>query len=377
MRKHIATATAAVAVAFAANHGALADSQGYVVSNWAPAMNNFDESGCPEGKNALANEIAEYTLKSQGMPQDQIQKLVPPNMSEEEYGKLVAWRGRKDGQPVNVYIHPLSVPDPQIRLDQAKEGFGFNLDGKVNPLDYVDAATKEVGVDNAAARVFGCFDRTRGTRDVPSGNWSYRWSNHYNAGNSWLLTIDNQSDRPLDFKNEDSVTVTFYRGQQKPMLNAAGYQRNASYTIDPNKTLRTLTAFKGKIRNGEFISDVTPQFRMIGSSRIQPIFDFKSARMRMEFKPDGSIEGFVGGYMPIKMIYFPFGDYAYQAEYAGGMDVAGVYHALRKYADSDIDIDPKTGNRTRISQTYQVLGVPAFVSESPDAIGVGQKVAAR
>ncbi len=362
MRHSIAIASAAMALAVGANQ-AQAESKGYIISNWAPAMNNFDESGCPEGKNPTIAEITAYTLKNQGMPADQIAKIVTPQgVNRQAVGDRLVMRGNKDGQAVNAYLHPLSAPDPKIKLEMNKEGFGFNLDGKVGPLDYFDPLTKESGVDNAAARVFGCFDRTRGTLEQPPGNWSYRWT-HYMEGNSWLLSIDNHSDRPLDFKNEEKVTVTFYRGHQIPMMNSAGYQRDVTYTIDPNSELKTLTKFKGKIKDGVFMSERTPQFRMIASSRVQPVFDFKSALMRMTFKEDGQLLAFVGGYLPIKMVYFPFGDYASSAESAGGMDVVGVYHALQRNADSDIDMVGKT--RTRISQTYQLSAVPAYLIEEP------------
>ena len=365
MRHSIAIASAAMTLVLGATQ-ARAESQGYIISNWAPAMNNVDDSGCPDGKNPTIAEITAYTLKNQGVPQDQIAKIVTPEgIDAKAVGDRLVNRGRKDGEAVYAYTHPLTAPDPHIKLEMSKEGFGFNLDGKVGPTDYTDPLTKQAGVDNMAARVFGCFDRTRGTLDAPPGNWSYRWTTHYNNGNSWLLSVDNHADRPLNFQNEEKVTVTFYRGQQKPMQNSSGYQSGVTYTIDPTSELKTLTTFKGSIKDGVFQSEVTPQFRMIASPRLQPVFDFKSARMRITFKEDGKLLGFVGGYQPIKMIYFPFGNYANFGENVGGMDVVGLYQALQKNADTDID---KVGDtRTRISQTYQLSAVPAYLIQQPAA----------
>ena len=366
MRRHLVLATAVMALC--GTQAAVAGSQGYVVSNWVPAMNNVDDSGCPQGRNPSAPEILTYTLKEQGVPEDQIAKLTEATtLNSRSFGKYTGMRGKEDGKPVNIYTHPLSAPDPHIKLDQAKEGFGFNLDGKDGPLNYTDPLTKETGVDNAAARVFGCFDRTRGTHEVPPGNWSYRWT-HYAEGNSWLIEVTNNSSKPLNFQNEDNVTVKFYRGMQPPLRSDSGYQRNVTYTIDPDIRLKSLTSFKGKIKDGVFIADVTPEFRMIASPRINPVFDFKSVHMRMTFNHDGTIEAFVGGYLPIKEVYFPFGNYGAQAEYIGGMDVSGLYYALQQNADTDIDRDKKTGKRTRISQTYQVEGVPAYLVRVPVAI---------
>ena len=367
MRKHLAIATT-VALGLSAGHLALAGSQGYIVTNWVPAMNNVDDSGCPGGRNPGPRDVLIASLKERGMTQEEIDKIADPTkLNTTIYGQYMGRRGKDGDKPVSIYTHPLSVPDTNIKLDQAKEGFGFNLDGKEGPLDYTDPLTHETGVDNVAARVFGCFDRTRGTYKAPPGNWSYRWT-HYTEGNTWLVEVANNKAEPLNLESEDNVTVKFYRGMQLPIKNGVGYQRNVTYTIDPDTRLKSLTSFKGKIRKRVFTAEVTPEFRMIASPRIHPVFDFKSVHMRMTFNPDGTVEAFVGGYVPIEQVYFPFGSYGIYAEYTGGMDLVGVYHALQKNADTDIDRDPKTRQRTRISQTYQLSAVPAFLARVAAAI---------
>ncbi len=360
MRKQIATASLVAALAVSASQTAQAESRGYIVSLWVPAMNNPNEKlECPKGKNASGPEILAYSLANNGMSRADIDKIVTPEMTRSTFEELIGARGRKDGKPVNVYMHPLSVPDPSIQLDQSSEGFGFNLDGKVDEFDYTDPLTKEAGVDNNAARVFGCFDRTRGTYEAPPGNQSFRWQTHYSAGASWLMEVTNDSDRPINWQNDDHVTIKFYRGQQVPLMGAAGHQRNVSYTIDPQIALRQANAFKGKIVGGQFVSERTNQFRMIASARVQPVFDFKSALMRATFKPNGDMEAFVGGYLPINMVYFPFGDYGTSGEYNGGLDAAGAYYALKRMADTDMDA--VNGQRTRISMTYLARAVPAYL----------------
>jgi hypothetical protein len=366
MRKYLVMATSVAALC--AGQVALAGSLGFVVSNWSPAMNNVDDSGCPEGRNPGPREVMIASLKARGVPQDQIDKATDPTkLNTRIYGQYMGMRGQEGGRPVSAFTHPLTVPDSHIKLDQYKEGFGFNLDGKEGPLDYIEPMTHERGVDNVVARVFGCFDRTRGTYKAPPGNWAYRWT-HYTEGNTWLVEVSNNSNAPLNLQNEANVTVSFFRGMQTPIRNGVAYQRNVTYTIDPDSRLRVLNSFKGAIRNGVFTAELTPEFRMIGSPRIQPVFDFKSVHVRMNFTSDGSIEGFVGGYVPIEQVYFQYGNYGMTAEYLGGMDVIGVYHALQKNADSDIDIDPDTGKRTRISETYQISAVPAFLNRVSTAI---------
>ena len=367
--KHTLAIVVAAALCLAAAHTAHAERRGYVINLFVPAMNNNDDSDCPQGKNPTAPGILERILAEQGMPKTEIDKLMT-GFNNGVFNQYATMRGRVDGKPVNVYHHPMSVPDPHITLAVMKEAFGFNLDGKDGPGKYVDPLTGEKGVNNAAARVFGCFDRTRGTLETPPVNWSVRW-NYYSYGNSWLIEIKTPDDRPLTFKDDDVVEVTFYRGLQPPIKNSQGYQRDMTYSVDPDPRLQGNT-FKGKIRNGMFQSDQPFDFKLIASTRLNPVFDFKRSRLRLAFKPDGALEGLMGGFMPITMVYFPFGNYANGAEFNGGMDIPGVYYALRQQADTDIDADPTTGARTRISQTYLIRAVPAFLVRSEATLDTNQ-----
>ena len=361
MRTHTSLVALAAALGLAATQPAQAESRGYVVSLFVPAMNNNDDSDCPEGKNPIAPEILARVLKDQGKSQAEIDKIMGPGVfNNRVFTEYATMRGRIDGKPVNVYHNPLSVPDPHIKLAVTKQVFGFNLDGKEGPDEGVDPLTGEKGVNDAAARVFGCFDRTRGTLDSPPANQSVRW-NYNSYGHSWLLEVV-KPDGPLSFKNDDNVEVHIYRGVQPPAKNAGGYQRYMTYDVDPDPRLQS-NVFRGKIRNGMFLADAPASFYMIASPRVQPYYDFKQARLRLSFKPDGSVEGFMGGFLPITMVYFPFGDYASGAEFNGGMDIPGVYYALRRVADTDLDADPKTGARTRISHTYLIRAVPAFLAQ--------------
>lgn len=341
-----------------ATQPAWAETRAYVINLFVPAMNNKDDSDCPHGKNPIAPGILEGILRQEGVAEAQIQNLLKPGTFDGRlFDQYATYRGKIDGEAVNVYHHPLSVPDPHIKLSEGKEAFGFNLDGQDGQYKWIDPLTGEKGVNNAAARVFGCFDRTRGTFEAPPTNWSVRWG-YYNWGHTWLLEV-----KADNFQNADHAEINFYRGVQPPAKNSQGFQRYMTYEVDPDPRTRS-NRFHGKIHNGMFVSDASVRFWMISSPRLQPEFDFKAARLRLSFKPDGSIEGFLGGFLPITMVYFPFGDYASGAEFNGGMDIPGVYYALKRLADTDIDKDPKTAERTRISQTYQILAVPAFLAGS-------------
>jgi hypothetical protein len=101
MRRHLVIATAAVALYGV--QAALAGSQGYIVSNWAPAMNNVDDSGCPQGRNPGPREIMIASLKERGVLQKKSTSSLIRQMNE-AYGRYMA-RRYKDGQAVRHVTH--------------------------------------------------------------------------------------------------------------------------------------------------------------------------------------------------------------------------------------------------------------------------------
>ncbi len=109
------------------------------------------------------------------MSQADIDKALASKDFGQRYRTEAPLRGRKDGQPVLSYEYSLSGSEPRSSSISPKKDTAFNLDGKVGALDYTDPLTKETGVDNVAARIIGCIDRTRGTLDAPVGNTMLRW----------------------------------------------------------------------------------------------------------------------------------------------------------------------------------------------------------
>ena len=106
-------------------------------------MNNFDDSGCPTGRNDGAKQIMQYTLKDQGMPQDQIAKLTDPNtMNQPLFGEHSAMRGKENGKPANIYSILCLVPirTHQARSGQRKASASIST-AKDGPLNYTDPLT--------------------------------------------------------------------------------------------------------------------------------------------------------------------------------------------------------------------------------------------
>src|SRR5215475_10715286 len=133
---------------------AKAETRGYVVS-WFYTAAESQKDDCPDGTNPLSDVMVKQFLIDMGKTKEEIDKLYedyPNNLYVPLY-----MRGKRDGKWVNVYADPTSVPDPNIKFAKGHVAYGFNLDGKDGPNDFVDPQTGQHGVDNMLYRVLGCF----------------------------------------------------------------------------------------------------------------------------------------------------------------------------------------------------------------------------
>ena len=326
-------------------------SRGYVVSFMIPAMYNLNEKDeCPNGKNIDGPGLLERIVREKGASEDEVKAAIDPDTFDMyKMGQLSTFRGRKDGKPIDVFLHPLSNPEPMEFL-QSKHGIGFDLDGKATDQTFTDPITGESGVDNQMSRILGCTDLNRGT---PESRGKAAYGGGGRGGLAWLISVDGADN----LQNDDSVTIRISRAVQNVVRGSKGIQKNVTYTIDTSDPRQQNNVYRGKIKDGVFVSDKPVDFFMSGGGSYE---DLKRSRIRMEFKPDGTLEAFLGGYENIKMAY------ASESIQRGigeqhGESSPGFYQAMVKLADTDIDKDPKTGIRTRISSTYQIGAVPAFV----------------
>jgi hypothetical protein len=334
-----------------------AETRGYVVSWFVPAMNSIDGyKDCPDGVNPDQAQLLTSILRDKGLPEKEVASLTAPEAVQRNFNRLAPFRGKIGTETVDVYLHPLSKRET-IKLLDYPYGLGFNLDGRDGKGNFTDPLTGEKGVDNELSRVFGCFDRTRGTPDVMPGNAVTIWRGGH-LGMSWLIEVRGADN----LQNDDDVEVSIYRGLQPTTANSSGdVQRNMTYTVDTDPRMQN--TFRGRIKDGLFVSnpDATIDFFMVADMRVQGYYDFKRTRLRLEFRPDGSVRGYVGGYLPIKLVYSRHTQARAEGEYNNGFSFPAVYQAMLALADTDIDKDAATGMRTRISATYQIRGVPAFL----------------
>jgi len=110
------------------------------------------------------------------------------------------------------------------------------------------------------------------------------------------------------------------------------------------------------------ISADSNSISLLADNYIVSAFQFDKARLRFNLKPDGTLTGMIGGYMPWYPIYHGMSVGGYVEEYAASVDLPGVYYALKKLADGEPD--PVTNENRAISAAYAVDAVPAFVLEA-------------
>jgi hypothetical protein len=292
-------------------------------------------------------------LRRLGYPSSEVERLLADFKPHGEYVQIVTMRGRIDGQPVNVYANPESVPDPHIKLSKGKLAPGFNLDGKVGAGDYTDPQTHETGIDNQMARIMGCESAFR---PQPVGPPPYPASvanilmEEMRAYVIEVSGIDN-------LQNDDDVEVGFYVSLDRPVrASSGGIKPDMTMRVDPDP--RWHNVVHGKIKNGVLTTDPF-NVNLLGDPWWVQSFHWHDARLRLTLNADGSAKGILGGYHPWFAFYWQFGHEGFYQEGINSLDLPGVYYAMKKLADADPD--PKTGQNMSISATYDVEAVPAFV----------------
>ena len=112
-RKSLAAVAAGFAFfSVAAQSTASAENKDFVVRWFMQAANAYkDNSDCPEGLNALPEEMVRKQLIALGMPDAQREELIGGingGSSSAEVREALVYRGRVDGKPVHAYTYPTS-----------------------------------------------------------------------------------------------------------------------------------------------------------------------------------------------------------------------------------------------------------------------------
>lgn len=341
------------------SHTARAETRGYVVSWFYMAAASQDDD-CPDGFNPTSEVFARKILTDMGKKPEEMDKYFkdyPANL----YGAIVM-RGKINGKPAYVYANPTSVPDPQIKTAQGHVAYGFDLDGKDGPNDFVDPETGQHGVDDMAYRALGCFIAQRGAIGTRPTYPVIQWDGTRDQMPAWLVEIKGMEPGQAGQVKDGDVQVGIYRATSPILRNAAGDpQSDMTFKVDPNPRMQNVV--HGTLKDGMITTDPF-EFYMVQDPFGVTEYHFKQARLRFKVNPDGTLRGILGGYEPWLPIYTSFALGGSVNELNLSIDAPGIYYALRRLADAYPD--PKTGQNTYISASYWIEAVPAFVVHPGD-----------
>ena len=346
-----------------------AATQSFVLSYFYPA-NYYGEDTCPHGLNPLADVFFKRDLRLLGIPQAEIDAMFNKDYSVQNGKTTTRWVSvvatRGNGRD-SVYLHPTTVPDAHLMPAVGRFGYGFNLDGRgeASPNSYEDPETHEKGVNNQLFRVLGCVQAYKGyPPPQPPLEAEYRWDYSRAAMGAWLITIS-----APDLTRDGDVTVTLETSIDPVTAQDANahLQSDMTYRVTAHPASRNV--LHGRIKDGVIITDPAT-IAMRCDAYIQPLYEFLNARMRLEVKPDGTLEGVLGGYQPWYPLYWSHANVGYIDERGFGVDAPALYYALRREADAYPD--PKTGQNTAISAAYRIEAVPAFVALEAEGNGLAR-----
>ncbi len=267
--------------------------------------------------------------------------------------RVMRWRGPN---LEDVWAHPTAGPDlhalPPV---SGKIGYGFNLDGKVGPADFT-SPEGVAGIDNNYYRAAGCWVSYRG---APYHSQRGIGINGYmRDGLYTIVMVISGNESPT---NDANATLAFYQSKDKIIKDSQGQvARDASFAVLP--TTRTQSIIKVSIRDGYIVTNAPQEIRLrdeAWNSAIPDQLQLINGQLRLQLKADGGLEGYFGGYQSWKALYKKQAIPARDTETNQGLDMPSFYYQLERYADADPD--PETGKNRRISATYRLRAVPAFV----------------
>jgi hypothetical protein len=352
----LAASAMGAALCLAPLHSASAgETKSFVISAFTNAA--YSTPGdCQGGVDPDQTDQYALDLAALGVPQDKIRDVMAGYPGFKTMAVLVN-RGRIDGKPVNAYTNPASVIDPKLHLVTGRYAYGFNLDGRGadSPNSFEDPVTHAKGVDNQLFRVFGCAKNFRGppANATPPMFYGIEWSTLRPSFPAWLITLSGE-----DLSKDGPVTVSIDRSIDHVLLDANGNtEAYTTFRIDPDP--RSHNVFQAQIEHGVLTFTDHHTLHLVGDPVLISYLDLSQTHLRMTLKPDGDVEGLIGGYQPWEEIFLPIGHGAENFEENQGIDSPGLYHALRHLADADPD--PKTGENRAISVAWQFEAVPAFV----------------
>lgn len=347
---------------------------GFVVEDFVPPVIQGKDA-CPDG---TVLKIKEQFLL--GLPEAERARL---SLKENEKEFTQKWQASVFGpKGTNICSQPDMFTRPEMRTVQSKFAWGLDLDGGKKGKDdceHGEFATPDgqTGIDNQEYRVMGCTLEWRGTDGI-QGDQAVGMR-QFHASGEWTQVILLEGVDSL--VNDPDVTVIYANTPDRPPRDSKGnFLRGGSFSVS-DKAPRNRNVLKGRIVNGVLTTD--PQDILLvetwGQGGARDIrgnrtkFDYRRARLRLTFQPDGSLRGMLGGYKPVFDVIQSPGIGGAGSALTAGIDCAQELQTLRKYADGIRD--PKTGKCTGVSAAMRIAAIPAFVNDIPGAPVTSKKAA--
>lgn len=326
----------------------------YLITWIAPATDTTDEQ-CPKMNHKPTDaDVFRY------LSPDEIAKL---KAKVGDKGLTAGGDTEKRGPGgLNVTSFPGVIPDPGNYEPQITVANGIDLDGDDGTGEPPKGIRKHgnfispdgrKGIDNQLIRITGCVPGLRGKR-----GYSNQTPNARRADGNVTTLVEISGIDPTG--RDKSVNVALIFSKDKPVRDSAGKTFIPGYSFrpadDPNFAYYNLRV-RGKMENGVVTTDVIPHFQLNpGQGALMQMFN---ARMRFEPQPDGSVKGWLGGYIPWKHAVVSSG----YSEGLFGYQTPALYYAYKRFADGLQN--PVTGEFEGISATYEIDTIPAFLTPAP------------
>ena len=336
---------------------------GFVVTTWNRGIyeSKFADE-CPEGFNPSYDEIW-----WRGLSKEDRAKYTDNGLRSRLDRYFNAIRRGPNGE--DVCMHPESVKDPPLKLAQGPVSYGMDLDGRAGapqscPHEEFTGVDGTPGVDNQLFRLLGCVYGFRSFGQYEANENENRKSN----GKGVTLIEVGGVDDP---RNDDAVTVSFYRAIDQYVLDAGGkFTPWSSYRIDTaDGKPRYASTLKGRIKDGVLTTDpgeVNLPFYGNYTYMNQRIRDF---RMRLEIGADAAAgKGTAAGYYDVDQLMFYIGGIG-PIHSSGMANCPSIHAAAQQLADGYPD--PKTGKCTALSSAFNFAVVSAFIVHPGQAQSAG------
>ena len=331
--------TALIGSSAQTNDSALRDRAiGYVMTDlfWSVYQTSDAKQECPRGFN--------------DGPREQFEQLYP-------YHEGLTVEETQLKQEIETW-HPSTEPDGFEFLEVEGEfSWGLNLDGEVGPNDFVHPDGSP-GIDNEVYRAVGCVIGFRGPDGV-----EFIFQNkaivdeRYNRMMVELTEVD-------DLENDDSVTVTVYRGMDRLLTDATGSRvmPGGTQRVDrrwgQNLIRQTEARIVDSVLITEPIGDLIIPWQNLSVPSIQL---FRDARFELDLSAERAT-GLLAGYADVDTWYYQLirNDSTHHLS-NGQISGISLYKALRRLADAYPD--PETGENTAISTALDIKMTQVFIAD--------------